>query len=134
MSDGVEGGCLCGSVRYKVAGVPEAVALCHCPTCRRAAGAPAVAWAMFPGDQLTITRGQVAHYASSDGVERGFCAGCGTTLTFTADFMPDLVDVTVASFDDPERLSPSMHIWESRRLAWLELADSLPRHAEFPPM
>jgi len=127
------GGCLCGGTRYELAGEPVAVALCHCGSCRRASGAPAVAWAMFPLDRFWVTRGAPSAFASSPGVERGFCGRCGTPLTFWADFLPGLVDVTVASLDDPARFTPHMHIWESRRLPWLELADTWPRHAELPP-
>lgn len=46
----LEGGCLCGSVRYVISGDPsleETPCLCHCRICQRASGAPAVAWATF---------------------------------------------------------------------------------------
>ena len=133
MSLSLEGGCLCQSIRYLVREEPVAVALCHCSMCRRSAGAPLVAWAMFPLDGFDFVQGKPAVYASSSGVERAFCGSCGTQLTFTADFLPGLVDVTVASLDDPAVLPPRMHIWESRRLPWLTVADELPRHEELPP-
>jgi hypothetical protein len=88
---------------------------------------------MFPQERLTLVSGSLATYASSAGVERGFCARCGTQLTFAAEFLPGLVDVTIGSMDDPETLAPHMHIWESRRLAWLVTNDGWPRHAELPP-
>jgi hypothetical protein len=112
---------------------PVFVALCHCSMCRRAAGAPAVAWAMFPQEQLSFVRGAPAVYASSSGAARSFCGRCGTQLAFTADFLPGLADVTVASLDDPAALPPQAHIWDASRLPWLALADGLPRHAELPP-
>lgn len=133
MSSRRAGGCLCGAVRYAVEGEPIVVALCHCSMCRRSAGAPLVAWAMFAIDGLAIVQGAPAVHASSPGVERAFCGGCGTQLTFTADFLPGLVDVTVASFDDPAALPPHMHIFDKSRLPWLALTDTLPRHAELPP-
>ncbi len=133
MPERYKGQCLCGATKYEATGDPITAVLCHCSMCRRAAGAPAVAWAMFSDDQFAVTAGKVAKYASSDGAERGFCADCGTTLTFSADYLPGLVDVTIGSFDEPARLSPSMHIWESRRIDWFESADQWPRHAEFPP-
>ena len=88
---------------------------------------------MFPLDGFRVTRGALARYASSEEAERGFCAACGTQLTFTAGFLPGLVDVTVGSLAEPERLEPRMHIWESSRLGWLELSDTKPRHAGLPP-
>ena len=32
------GGCLCGGVRFEVAGPLSEIELCHCPRCRRAYG------------------------------------------------------------------------------------------------
>ena len=131
---GREGGCLCGSVRYRVRGEPIAVALCHCSTCRRAAGAPAVAWAMFALEELRFLRAEPARYASSPGVERGFCGRCGTTLTFAADVLPGLVDVTLGSLDDPAcPAGRRCTSGSASRLPWLALADDLPRHPELPP-
>jgi hypothetical protein len=127
------GGCFCGTVRYATRGEPIAVAFCHCTMCRRSAGAPVTAWAMFPTDSFSLVQGKPAIHASSPGVERSFCGSCGTQLAFTADFLTGLVDVTLGSFDDPASLSPQMHVWESKRLPWVAIADALPRHAELPP-
>ena len=133
MSEPIEGGCLCGEVRYALRAEPITVVLCHCSICRRSAGAPAVAWALIASDDLRFTRGEPERFESSSGVERAFCRRCGTPLTFRADYMAGLVGVTVGSLDAPERMTPVMHIWDSRRLPWLESADAWPRHAEFPP-
>ena len=133
MSEIHDGGCLCGDVRYRVSGTSAFVGICHCASCRRASGAPAVAWAMFPLDAFEVTKGRLAKFASSKGVERGFCAHCGTPISYEADAMPGLVDVTLGSMDEPERLPPTAHIWEKHRLPWLQLADGLERHPELPP-
>jgi hypothetical protein len=128
-----QGGCLCGAVRYEVVGEPVVVALCHCSMCRRSTAAPAVAWAMFEQGALRFVAGRPNAYASSPGVERSFCGRCGTPLTFRADFLPGLVDVTVGSMDAPATLPPQMHIWAAKQLPWLVLADALPRHDGLPP-
>jgi hypothetical protein len=127
------GGCQCGAVRYEASGEPIVVAICHCTMCRRANAAPAVAWAMFRQDQVRFVAGEPKHYASSQPARRGFCEHCGTQLSFTADYIPGLIDLTVGSIDEPERLPPALHYWESKRLPWVHFADVLPRHAEFPP-
>jgi hypothetical protein len=128
------GGCMCGAIRFRVRNDAIVTTLCHCTLCRRAAGAPLVAWAMFPLDAFALERGAFAVYASSPGVLRGFCGRCGTTLSFSADFLPGLIDLTIASFDEPERLPPQLHMWERKRLPWIELGDDLPRHPELPPL
>lgn len=134
MAEGAfEGGCLCGATRYAVQGPPVTVTLCHCGVCRRGAGAPMVAWSMFSLDGFKWTGGEASMYASSKGVQRGFCGRCGTTLTWTGDILPGLIDITVGSMDDPAALPPLMHIWDSSRVPWLAIDDGLPRHAGFPP-
>lgn len=124
---------MCGAVRYEVIGSPIVVALCHCTMCRRANAAPAVAWAMFQQDHVRFTVDQPTEYCSSPRARRGFCHRCGTQISFTADFISGLIDLTVGSFDQPELLPPALHYWESKRLPWVQFADELPRHAEFPP-
>lgn len=130
----LEGGCQCGAVRYRIEGEPVMTALCHCSMCRRANAAPAVAWAMYAASQVTFPQSAPTVYESSPGARRGFCACCGTQISFTADFLPGLVDITIGSLDDPARVPPAFHYWESRRLPWLRIDDGLPRHAELPPM
>ncbi len=127
------GRCLCGAVAYETAGEPVMSALCHCPSCRRAAGSPAVAWAMFPRDKLTMQGEEPSVYASSPGVRRSFCGKCGTPLFFEADYIPGLVDVTIASFDAPEEVPPQMHIWNRYRLGWMNRVDALETYEELPP-
>lgn len=133
MSKKIEGGCLCGAIHYEISGDPAMSALCHCASCRRSTGAPMVAWSMYTLDQFHLSRGEVSQYASSEGVERGFCRACGTTLTYTAEFLPGLIDVTIASFNEPSDSAPHMHIWEAQRLPWVKLGDELPRHEALPP-
>jgi hypothetical protein len=128
-----EGGCQCGAIRYEISGAPVIVAICHCTMCRRANAAPAVAWAMFQEPQVSFTRLSPALYASSPEAKRGFCPTCGTQISFTASYIPGLIDITVGSLDQPDAVTPALHYWNSKRLPWMEFSDKLPRHAEFPP-
>ncbi len=125
------GGCLCGAVRYRVTGEPEATSHCHCYSCRRATGGPTLAWVIFPEDAVEITDGTLAIYESSPGVERGFCASCGTSLSYRRANRPGLFDVTTASLDDPEAFPPSREIWVEERLSWVALDPELPHFARF---
>jgi len=128
------GGCQCGAVRYRAEGEPVMTAMCHCSMCRRACAAPAVAWAMFAESKVAFLKGALATYESSAGARRGFCANCGTQISFQADYIPGLIDITIGSLDRPELVAPSFHYWDSMRLPWVRLADALPRHPEFPPL
>jgi hypothetical protein len=128
-----EGGCQCGAVRYRAQGEPSSVEYCHCSMCRRSAGAPVVVWATFPSADVTFPAGRPRRYASSAGAQRGFCARCGTQLTFQSDDQPEQIDLTVGSLDAPERLPPRHHLFEADRVPWLELADGLPRYPKRRP-
>jgi hypothetical protein len=123
-----EGGCLCGAVRYRLEGPPLRADYCHCRVCQRAAGAPVVAWGTWPAEGFAWSRGEPTSYASSARGERWFCPGCGTPLAFVDRGDPTLVDVTLASLDDPAAFPPECHAWTTSRVPWLELADGLPRH------
>lgn len=125
------GGCLCGAVRYRVSGAPQSTSLCHCNSCRRSTGGPSLAWAIFPEKDVEITDGELAVHSSSPGVERGFCARCGTSLTYRRADRPGLFDVTTASLDDPEAFPPTKEIWVEERLNWIEPRPDLPQFARF---
>lgn len=127
-----EGGCLCGAVRYRVSGAPLRVSNCHCGTCRKASGAPFVIWGVFEAKNFTITKGEPARFASSSRAMRQFCGRCGSALAahYVAD---EIIGVTVGTLDRPGHLPPTRHIWTSSRLAWVTLADDLPRYAHDSP-
>ncbi len=127
-----EGGCLCRAVRYRAQGPALVVEYCHCEMCRRAGGAPVVVWADFPKGNFALLQGAPAHYASSPGVGRGFCAACGSTLTFE-DEAKSYLSVAVGTLDDPGSLAPRQHIFFNDRIGWLEIAGDLPRHPQAGP-
>lgn len=130
-----DGGCHCGAVRYSMTGEPMHVVLCHCSDCRKSAGAPAVAWAMFREDQFSVTQGEARTHNSSGASMRSFCANCGTGLWFrNADNLPGIVDIQAATFDDPDALPAGAHIQVAERIGWMASAHTLPEFARFPGM
>ena len=124
----IEGVCLCGAIRYRAVGQPYGITHCHCQTCRRARGAPFVTWAGVDTDKFTFINGKPASYASSVKVTRTFCGKCGTALTYQRADVPDSIDVTLGSMDDPEVLRPEDHTWTESRLSWISLGDGLPAY------
>lgn len=129
----IGGGCLCGFVRYEAEGAPSHETCCHCSICRRASGAPFVAWFTVPAAGYRLVAGEPATFRSSAHGTRTFCPRCGTPLTFASTRLPDEVDVTTCSLDDPERAPPRDHTRVASRLAWVELGDALPAHREERP-
>jgi len=127
------GQCQCGAVRYQLSGAPKVVALCHCRDCRRSAGAPMVAWAMFPDAALTVTQGEPRTINSSGTAMRSFCGHCGSGLFYrNATVLPGLVDVQTGTLDDPEALPPAVQVQVAERLHWMEQAHALPSFQRYP--
>ena len=126
----MEGGCACGSIRYRVDGTPRRVTHCHCLHCRRTSGAAFVTWAEFNPKDVVVLQGVPREYESRSLVTRHFCGDCGTQLTYRHAEEPETIDVTVASLDDPDRIAPEDHVWSDRRLSWVRLADDLPQYRE----
>ena len=125
-----EGGCFCGTVRYRVEGEPIQSDYCHCRMCQRAGGAPVVAWGTWPVSQVTWLTTEPTSFASSDKGRRSFCSSCGTPLAFMNPHEPDTIDLTLASLDDPTLFPPRSHIWTSSQVAWPDLGDDLPRYED----
>ena len=127
-----EGGCHCRAVRFRVDGEPIRAGLCHCSDCRRHAAEPVVGWAVFRKEQVQAT-GELATYASSEHGRRQFCPACGTNLFYLNDVIFEgLVDVPIATFDDPESLPPIEQIQVAERIGWMERVAELPEFERFP--
>jgi hypothetical protein len=117
------GGCLCGAVRFEARGAPKWTAYCHCNSCRKHSGAPVSAFAGFERSEVRFTLGMPSAFASSPGVKRGFCAACGSTLTYEGDRWPSEIHFHVGAFDAPQDFAPQGHAFAEERVSWLHVAE-----------
>lgn len=124
----IEGGCLCGAVRYRVEGEPLASGICHCRTCRRAASAPNLPFVGFTVSNFAIIRGNPVEFRSSPHVVRTFCGQCGSPLTYQDERHSDAIDIMTCSLDDPNVLPPTFSVWVSHKLAWDSPRGDLPAY------
>lgn len=122
MGDKIEGGCICGAVRFVAGGEPKSVFWCHCQSCRKHSGAPVSVFVGFERDAYTVTKGEITKFNSSPGTTRGFCARCGSTLTCESAKLPTETHFHIGAFDDPAQLTPSKHVFRNEQLSWLHLA------------
>lgn len=127
------GGCACGAVRYRAEAPPDDVAWCACRTCQRSVGAPMVAWASFPAPPRGLALplridGPVAWARSSRHADRGFCPRCGTSL-FWRGTDGRCVDITLASLDAPDGLTPTHTIHAADARPWAPPPAALPAYA-----
>jgi hypothetical protein len=123
----ITGGCQCGAVRYAmhVAAV-EKPHVCHCRMCQRATGGVFAALAGCAKSQLEWTKGQPAYFQSSNLAKRGFCADCGTPLTFGYDMPEARIYVTIGSLDDPELAAIEIQYGVESKLSWVTFCEDAP--------
>ncbi len=128
------GGCLCGAVRYEVVDEPYKVSWCHCRTCRKATGAPAVVMVMFDEGAVRYSTGTPARYESSPGVTRTHCARCGTPLTWEGQWDGRMVfELHAGTLDEPGRFAPTRHAFVDHRIDWVRFGDGLPEFDQAGP-
>ena len=107
----ITGGCQCGAVRFRAAGLGRA-SICHCRMCQKAFGS-------FFGPLVTAkglewTRGGPSKFASSNVVTRGFCAACGTPLSYEYE---SGLDVAIGALDNPELAPPTVEVNPADKLS-----------------
>lgn len=116
----ITGGCQCGAVRYRIGRLGRPI-ICHCRMCQKAFGgffAPLV-----PAYAVEWTRGAPSHFRSSDTVRRGFCAKCGTQLTYE---YKNRLDMAIGTLDNPGLAAPVAQINTAHRLTYFNELCSLP--------
>ncbi len=120
-SEKLEGGCMCGRVRYILQSKPFESSMCHCTDCRKASGSHSVAWVTVPADDFECV-GTPTSYASSPGVKRTFCPACGTSLTFHSKKREGYIDIATGSLDRAESYPPEKDLFCEEKLPWVEFS------------
>ena len=129
------GSCFCGAAKFKAVGKPFWVGYCHCFSCRKATGAPVVMFAGYEMAQVEFSGHPRKKHLSPPDVTRTFCDQCGTPLTWEGDSnLPErgvIVELYISTFDDPDSLEPTSHLWYPEHISWFETRDDLPRFQGF---
>lgn len=129
------GGCQCGAVRYRIAGLPPVVYACHCRECQKQS-------ASAFGMSLPVARSDFHVDGDLKSWERDtdlgsrtrcfFCSACGSRVYHASNRSPDRVTVKAGSLDDTSGLQPVAHIWVSRKQPWVIIPASVPTHPTQP--
>ncbi|MFC6490172.1 GFA family protein [Nitratireductor sp. GCM10026969] len=121
------GGCQCGAVRFRVEGALGDPSICHCRMCQKAFGSFYAPLVSVRDAKLEWPRGEPKRFQSSNHVKRGFCAECGTPLTFEAPHDSfDGVALAIGAFDHPEELAPRIQWGTEAKLPYVDTLHQLP--------
>ena len=128
MSDHLEGGCACGSVRYRLAGAPMIVHCCHCTSCQTETGSAFAVNALYEADRVETLSGAAEPVMTPSESRRGQqvwrCPVCRVALWSNYGGARDVVRfVRVGTLDAPDALPPDIHIYTRSKLPWLRLPE-----------
>lgn len=88
---------------------------------------------MYPESSLAVSKGEPKTINSSGTAMRSFCSECGTGLFYRNEGeLPGIVDVQVATLDNPNVLAPAIQIQTAERLDWVTSMKELPEFERFP--
>jgi hypothetical protein len=118
------GGCMCGSVRYRLLAPPLFVHCCHCTECQRQNGSAFALNAMIERECVAVTKGATAPgrmpAASGRGQEVHRCGGCGVILwSHYAGAGKGVAFVRVGTLDAPGDCPPDIHIFTRWKQPWV---------------
>lgn len=117
------GGCQCGSVRFRIEGALGRASICHCRMCQKAFGSFYAPLVSVDPETLRWTKREPDRFQSSDVVRRGFCARCGTPLTYEA---PDGPALSIGAFDAPSAIRPDIQFGCEGKLPYVDALARLP--------
>ena len=133
----IQGGCLCGAVRYKSAAQPVMTAICQCSHCQRQSGSAYSVNVAIPKGSLEYLGDVPATYedrgSSGLPVHRRFCAKCGSPIVSEVDATPTLDWLKAGTLDDTSWVQPQSSIWCRSGQGWVSLPEGIPRFPENPP-
>ena len=118
----MQGGCLCGAVRYEIDGEARSVVACHCRQCRKTSGHYVAATQVADADLTIDGKAAITWYRSSDIAERGFCGTCGSQL-FWRRHGGTYMSIFAGTLDEPTGLVMDRQLYPESKGDYYPLPD-----------
>ncbi len=133
----VEGGCLCGAIKYKSEADPLFTVICNCKNCQQQSGSAFSLNVIVPSTSLKILGSKPSVYMdtsdSGQPVERLFCSKCGSNLFAQSTAHSEKIVIKAGTLNDTSWLQPKTSIWcNSAQSWWLKLETTLPHFPKNP--
>ncbi|HEX3519345.1 MAG TPA: GFA family protein [Solirubrobacteraceae bacterium] len=130
----LQGGCLCGAVRYEISAPFLSAGYCHCTRCQRRTGTAASANGRVAQEGFRLLQGTDrlrAYEPPTGGAAKLFCTTCGSAV-FSGDPLHDAeVAVRLGTLDGDPGIRPERHQFTAYAAPWEPLPDDgLPRFPE----
>jgi hypothetical protein len=130
----IEGGCLCGGVRFGLTELPTVGGYCHCTRCQRRTGGGSSAQARIDGRSFRLLAGNglVGAWRHPDGgFEKCFCSACGAHLFSRNPDDETQMSIRMGAFDADPGVRMQYRQFVAYAAPWEPIPDDgLPRFAE----
>lgn len=131
-----QGRCFCGAVEFSLSGDPEAMAYCHCSSCRHWSAGQVNAFTLWQPERFKITRGaehiggydKLAAKGETGTSQRKWCQVCGGHVFIEHPTM-GVVDVPAVMIED-FTFNPGFHVHYQETVQ--PMADGLPKFRDLP--
>jgi hypothetical protein len=131
----LEGGCLCGKVRYSADAEPIFVGVCHCTNCQKGTGSAFNSVIAVPKPAISMTGALSTYEGRGDtgsATYKRFCPECGSPVAEEAAIMADVVMIPTGTLDDPGAIKPVMQIYCDSGQSWALLGGEVQRFPKMP--
>lgn len=133
----IQGGCLCGAIRYTSKAEPVMTAICQCTRCQRQSGSAFSVNVGIPKGSLEYQGEPPATFQDMGGsgqpVLRRFCSKCGSPIVSEVAATPNLDWLKSGTLDDTSWLRPQVSIWCESGQPWVSLPELMPKFPKSPP-
>ncbi|WP_460156731.1 GFA family protein [Pseudomonas sp. S2_H10] len=132
----IDGGCLCGCVKYSSHVAPLTTAVCHCTDCQKQSGSAFSINLLLPAEGFVVAGETLASYEKPGGsghpVRRFFCNACGSALYSEIAAMPGVLAIKAGTLSNAAQAQPGMHLWCASALPWVAPDRDLPCFEQSP--
>ncbi|HTU79978.1 MAG TPA: GFA family protein [Solirubrobacteraceae bacterium] len=116
----LQGGCLCGAVRFELTAPFLFAGYCHCTHCQRRTGTGSSANGRVPQEGFRLLRGEerLRAYQPPSGVPKLFCRTCGSALFSGDPFSDPQVAVRLGALDRDPGVRPQFRQFVDSAALW----------------
>ncbi|HEU4652241.1 MAG TPA: GFA family protein [Croceibacterium sp.] len=132
----LDGGCLCGAIRYRLHGPTLFVSQCACKDCQKATGTGHTTIVGVHRSQLKLAGTPATYTNTGDtggSVTRHFCGTCAGRLYTSGDLPGEVIMVQAGSLDSPGAVSPESVIYVKDAVSWDRFDPDLPQYEAMRP-
>jgi hypothetical protein len=121
----MQGGCLCGAVRFEVSGPILSAGYCHCTHCQKRTGTGSSANCRVAQADFRLLSGaeKLRTYRHEVGVPKLFCSVCGSALFSGAPSTDEQVAIRLGTFDTDPGIRPQYRQFVDSAAPWESIPD-----------